>query len=389
MRSAHPRPVTLGLATGIVVISSGMTTSALAATTPTATPSTTAKPTTSTPATTTSASATPKATISAKASSTPAGSTKPLATPTASPTKPSTSPSASPSTTPTPTPTPTYTAPSASVTAAQSTVQPGATVLFRISAWASPSENGTVTVTATPSKSTPAIAAPTFTVGCPSRTSCDLKPLPTKQPTTPDVEAQVAVPKSAPSGEKITFTAKVTADGNPKMVTTKVATVTVKAAPTSPTPKPTTSKPHTTSPSSGAGKGGSSGTTAAGGTASLGAGVIGSTYSLGSSLPIGSLPLVNAGVPGISTTIPAGSASNLFPQISPSAAPSPAPGPPADPARRTAPVADSSTIPLSLGSSEFGAQILGLIVLLLGVAIAVTRISLRKTRAAGKPGAGQ
>jgi hypothetical protein len=52
-------------------------------------------------------------------------------------------------------------------------------------------------------------------------------------------------------------------------------------------------------------------------------------------------------------------------------------------------VADSSTIPLSLGSSEFGAQILGLIVLLLGVAIAVTRISLRKTRAAGKPGAGQ
>jgi hypothetical protein len=129
--------------------------------------------------------------------------------------------------------------------------------------------------------------------------------------------------------------------------------------------------------------------TAPGGTASSGAGVIGSTYSLGSSLPIGSLPLVNAGVPGISTTIPAGSASNLFPQISPSAVPSPAPGTQADPARQTAPVADSSTIPLSLGSSEFGAQILGLIVLLLGVAIAVTRISLRKTRAAGKPGAGQ
>jgi hypothetical protein len=116
---------------------------------------------------------------------------------------------------------------------------------------------------------------------------------------------------------------------------------------------------------------------------------VGSTYSLGTGLPIGSLPLVNAGVPGLSTTIPAGSASNLFPQISPSSVPSPAPGTQANPARQTQPVADSSTIPLALGSSEFGAQILGLIVLLLGVAIAVTRISLRKTRAAGKPGAGQ
>jgi hypothetical protein len=259
-------------------------------------------------------------------------------------------------------------------------VQPGATVLFRISAWASPAENGTVTVTATPSKATPAIAAPTFTVGCPSKTNCDLKPLPTSQQ--PNVEAQVVVPKSAPSGEKITFTAKVTADGNPKLVTTKVATVTVKAAPASRTPTPTTSKSHTTSPSAASGTGGGG----AGGTGS--SGVAGSTYSLGSSLPIGSLPLVNAGIPGVSTTIPAGSASNLFPQISPSAVPSPAPGTQANPARQTKPVAASSTIPLALGSSEFGAQILGLIVLLLGVAIAVTRISLRKTRAA-KPGAGQ
>ncbi|HEY4462386.1 MAG TPA: hypothetical protein VGN41_06930 [Streptosporangiaceae bacterium] len=86
--------------------------------------------------------------------------------------------------------------------------------------------------------------------------------------------------------------------------------------------------------------------------------------------------------------MPAGTASNLFPQISPSAVPSPAPGTQANPGRQTQPVADSSTIPLALGSSEFGAQILGLIVLLLGVAIAVTRISLRKSRAAGKPGAG-
>jgi hypothetical protein len=94
-------------------------------------------------------------------------------------------------------------------------------------------------------------------------------------------------------------------------------------------------------------------------------------------------------VPGISTTIPAGNASNLFPQINPSAAPSPAPSTQADLGKRGAqPVADSSTIPLSLSSSEFGAQIFGLIVLLLGVAIAVTRISLRKTRTSGGGGTG-
>ncbi|MGO9783623.1 MAG: hypothetical protein ACLPKE_22970 [Streptosporangiaceae bacterium] len=114
----------------------------------------------------------------------------------------------------------------------------------------------------------------------------------------------------------------------------------------------------------------------------------GSTYSLATSLPIGNIPVVGAGVPGTSTTIPAGSASSLFPQISPSASPGPAPGAEAGfgPGKQGGQVADSSTIPLSLGSSEFGAQIVGLIVLLLGVAFAVTRISLRKARGTGKPG---
>jgi hypothetical protein len=79
-------------------------------------------------------------------------------------------------------------------------------------------------------------------------------------------------------------------------------------------------------------------------------------------------------VPGISTTLPAGNASNLFPQISPTAVPSPASGTQTDLGKQGAqPVADSSTIPLALGSPEFGAQIFGLIMLLLGAAIAVTR----------------
>jgi hypothetical protein len=81
----------------------------------------------------------------------------------------------------------------------------------------------------------------------------------------------------------------------------------------------------------------------------------------------------------VSTTIPGGNASNLFPQISPSSTPSPAAGSPAS-GQGAQPVADSSRIPLALGSSEFGAQIVGLIVLLLGVAIAVTRLSIRRTR---------
>jgi hypothetical protein len=82
-------------------------------------------------------------------------------------------------------------------------------------------------------------------------------------------------------------------------------------------------------------------------------------------------------VAGVSTTIPGGDASNLFPQISPSSTPSPEAGTPAG-AKGAQPVADSSRIPLALGSSEFGAQIVGLIVLLLGVAIAVTRLSIRR-----------
>ena len=62
------------------------------------------------------------------------------------------------------------------------------------------------------------------------------------------------------------------------------------------------------------------------------------------------------------------------------------PGAQAGSGKQGDPVADSSSIPLLLGTSEFGAQIVGLIILLLGVAIAVTRISLRKARATGKPG---
>jgi hypothetical protein len=51
-----------------------------------------------------------------------------------------------------------------------------------------------------------------------------------------------------------------------------------------------------------------------------------STYSLATGLPIGNIPVVGSAVPGVSTMIPAGSASSLFPEINPSATPSPSPG---------------------------------------------------------------
>ena len=198
------------------------------------------------------------------------------------------------------------------------------------------------------------------------------------RPRASQIEAQVSVPKTAPAGETIKFAATVSvpnASGSPLTATASAPTVTV--AKTTPSPSPSGSS---TKKSAG---GGSSPSSTSGGSSVTTPGVSGTSYSLGTSLPLGSVPLV--GVAGTSTTIPAGSASSLFPQISPSSVPSPAPGSLASPGKQD-PVADPSTIPLSLSSSEFGAQLVGLIILLLGVAIAVTRVSLRKVRATGKPG---
>ncbi|HWG14090.1 MAG TPA: hypothetical protein VG268_12535 [Streptosporangiaceae bacterium] len=204
--------------------------------------------------------------------------------------------------------------------------------------------------------------------------------MPTTQPSQPQVEMQVEVPKNAPAGETITYRATLTVKNGSSNVTaqaTAPAVTVAKAATTSPTPTPTKSN----SPSANGGGSKSSGSTPAGSTVTI-PGLSSTTAGIGTNIPIGPLPAVA----GVSTTIPGGNASNLFPQISPSSTPSPAAGTPAGTpaaAKGSQPVADSSRIPLALGSSEFGAQIVGLIVLLLGVAIAVTRLSLRKTRATG------
>src|ERR1700761_4945911 len=407
MRSAHSRPVTVGLATGLFVISSGVTGAAMAATAPTASASPAASATAATAAAPSAASASSASSASsatsapASASATQASSAPSAADPTTS-TTPTPAPSSTstgtgtssgsgsggtsvtatdpPTSTPTPTPTPSSstTAPagaaSVTVTASTTTVQAGGTVLYRIAAWSNlaAAAAGTITVAV---KSSGKSVATAFTAGdctTTTATTCDLS-VPNKRPSTPQVEMQVTVPKNAPA-EKISYSATVSvadaSTGKNVSRTASAATVTVAKAPAkSASPSPSAS----TSPSSGVGGNNSS---AAGGSATI-SGLDGSLGD-GSSIPVGPLPAVA----GVSTTIPGGNASNLFPQISPSSTPSPAAGRPAS-GQGYRPVADSSRIPLALGSSEFGAQIVGLIVLLLGVAIAVTRLSIRRRSTPG------
>jgi hypothetical protein len=386
MRSAHSRPVTVGLATGLFVLASGVTGTAMAATTP----SPTATKATSTPSA--SASSSPSAAVSkasaspsSKASASPSASASSTpstikATTSATPT-PSASATGTSSATPTPTPSTSATpkpVADIAVTSSATSVEPGATILFRISAYTNlkASATGKITSTLTPSKTTPAFAAPVFTVDTCSSTSgttCNLS-VPIAKPAQPQVETQLTVPKTATGGETVKYSATVTvADGSTTLTATATApTITVKAASSA------SASPSKKTTSAAAGSGSPSTPTSAGATVDL-PGLSGTTENVGAAIPLGALPAV-AGVAGVSTTIPAGNASNLFPQISPSSTPSPSPGTAvADPAPAK-PVADSSRIPLSLGSSEFGAQIIGLIVLLLGVAIAVTRLSLRKSR---------
>jgi len=392
MRSAHSRPVTVGLATGLFVITSGVTGTALASTSPPATASASASGTVSsaaTKATSSPSTATATSSTTAAASSPTATASSPTTTPTATGTGPtgSTVSATNPAATPTPTPTPS-TSTSATptptpkpvadiaVTASATSVQPGATILFRISAYTnlSAGATGKITSTLTPSAKTPAFSAPAYTVGCTSAvgTTCNLS-VPAAKPSAPQVETQVTVPKTATAGETVKYSATVTVtDGSATLTATASApTITVAKAAASPSATPSSSTTKA------AAAGSPSASTPGGSTVDI-PGLSGTTDNVGAAIPLGALPAVA----GVSTTIPAGNASTLFPQISPSASPSPSPAPgtaAATPAKAE-PVADSSRIPLSLSSSEFGAQIVGLIVLLLGVAIAVTRLSLRKTR---------
>jgi hypothetical protein len=119
----------------------------------------------------------------------------------------------------------------------------------------------------------------------------------------------------------------------------------------------------------------------------------GAVGGLGVALPIGALPVVGAGGSAATKNVPAGNAASLFPEIKPSSpAPSRAPAPGsaqgsgANSGQNA--VATSSVIPISLTGSQFEAQIIALIILLLGITVVMTGISVRKVRAAARPRTG-
>ncbi|HEY2261037.1 MAG TPA: hypothetical protein VGI96_00265 [Streptosporangiaceae bacterium] len=292
--------------------------------------------------------------------------------------------------------------PAVTVSASATSVPPGGTILFRVSASAASPEAATVVSTLTPSATGPMFSPPVFTVaGCtchPARTSYELT-LPAGPPAAPQVEAQVSVPKSAPAGEKIQFSATVyvsNGTASPLAATGRAPAVTVATAPASPSPA--------SSPKSAAGSsaGPRTGGPRTGGPAATAPSALGTSSGVGAPLPddagsplagsvgaaplpIGVLPTIGSAASASTINVPAGSAANLFPQINPSSTPSQAPKPGrAAPSGQDA-VAVAETSPISLTGAQLGSQLVGLFVLLLGVAVVATGVSVRKARAVGKP----
>jgi hypothetical protein len=458
MRSPYLRPITLGLASGLFVISAGLTGIVLtaappasAAPSPSATPSTSSAPSiTSTPsaASTRRASptppdtSTPQSTSVSPAASTPAPSATdrsraPWSHASPSPSTTNSTPTPTPTGRPTSTPTPAgrpTTAPGQPrviVSASATSVPPGGTISFRISAWSTAAADGNIATTLTLGAEGPAFSSPVFTAGScqgnPASGNCELS-LPGQQPATAQIEAQLSVPKTAPAGETITFSALVSVAGRhgaPLTATGSSPTVTVAQPAASPTPTPSATSRAGSAPRSSSGSTGSgstaSGSTRSGstGTASAGSGSVGSgssasdfnavpgaivpdlTFSdepvaaggLGVALPIGALPVVGSGGSAATKNVPAGNAASLFPEIKPSsAAPSAAPGSGRAQGSGVSSgqdaVATSTVLPISLTGSQFEAQIIALIILLLGITVVITGISVRKVRAAVRPSTG-
>ncbi len=298
------------------------------------------------------------------------------------------------------------------VTPSTSSPAPGKKVQFEIRIWTNVSGmTATIKASVAAAKDGTAFTQPVFMSPCQSPASCTVPTVPRtqKEPYTPQAEAQLTVPASAPAGDKVTVTFTYTATYGATKVQKwgkQPVLVTVTKPPSSPSPSPTPTG-HS-SPGASNGGGHSSGTKSHGGSSTSAhsshstpgttvPGTSGSEFSLaggtqntgtavnglGAQLPIGPLPTVPGSVTSIS---PPGNAGNLFPKISPSSIPNPAPGTPpvAARGRQATTTGDSSPIP-PLGSAEFGAQVLGLVLLALGVVIAITRLSLRRSRAGGSP----
>ncbi|HEY2578037.1 MAG TPA: hypothetical protein VGI74_17180 [Streptosporangiaceae bacterium] len=262
---------------------------------------------------------------------------------------------ASPSPSPSPTPGPVQLC--ISVQAVTGTAQPGQVAAYRIRVWPSGGAVGNVTVQAslTTGRASPPFRAPTFNF-CGNGDGTATCAVGTMQPPqASDLQVQAAVPSAAPAGDSATLTATVTGAasqaGKPGQATTAATVSIVAAPPTSRRPAPT----HSHSSSSGHGK------------------QHGSTGGGGTGLQPVSLPSLSS--PSGSTT--AGDPAIEFPAITP--VPDPAPVQPSRSAKAThGPYRASEAaniVPLNAG--ELGGQVAGLIVLVLGVALVLMRVSVR------------
>jgi hypothetical protein len=207
-------------------------------------------------------------------------------------------------------------------------------------------ENGPVTGVVVDLAAAPSTQKALFTVGCAKgdgAASCSVGALSAGAST--ELQAKIAVATTATSVTAVKLTATGHATNLIKLPSTsETVTVTTASAPSS-----------------------AAGTTGAGPTV----GAI-------STLPLGQLPtLAGAG----SSLIPGVTAGGLFPTVNPSSAPDPTSGAQAKAAASSTPVANTSTLPI--GTPQASAQIVGLAVLALGVALAVTRLSVRKRPAPG------
>ena len=260
---------------------------------------------------------------------------------------------AAPSSSPTPSPVDLC----VSLQAVTATAQPGQAAAYRIRVWPSGGTVDGVSVQAsvTTGRPSPPFRSPAFSYcGAGDGTAtCTVGTLQASQAS--ELQAQTDVPSAAPAGDTVTLTATVTgtasgAAGNGKV--TASATVSVIAAPhTSPRPTPTHGSPGHGRPHSSSSPG-----------------------DLGTGLRPGGLPSLS----NSSGSVTAGNPSIAFPAINPG--PSSVPGTPArsvKPARGPyRPSAAANILPLNGG--QVGAQVAGLIVLVLGVALVIVRVSLRR-----------
>jgi hypothetical protein len=209
----------------------------------------------------------------------------------------------------------------------------------------------TVALTAQPTSQ-----KPVFTSGClkgEGTASCAVSSVSDKQPVT--LKAQIPVAASASSVTSVQLTATASIVTKEKWTPPSAAeTVAVSAASSSASPSPARSSAGASSPGA----------------------------SPQTSLPLGPIPDLNG---ASSQLIGAGSASGLFPWVSPSATPSPLPGGQAPVGQGTEkPVPGSSAI--AFVQPGLTGQVAGLIALAVAVLLTVTRLSLRKRFRSRKQG---